>query len=206
MFESLRHHISILKERFPGPSKEKRDHILEEEIRTKGPVETERLIEKEKAPAPPKERDFEATNAEQADSVGQILELVQEIASKLEEHDKKTGQGFADLSHSSEKLLEQFQQLFPAVPTPTRETLRAFSSIGESHKRLINALLTQEMPENQLTYEELSEKLGMKQSSLRGIVHDLRQIGFEFTLGHVGKKLAIGLSRDLLEQLLTAKN
>jgi hypothetical protein len=163
-------------------------------------------VEKEKVPVPPKERDFEATNAELTDSVRQILEEVQEIASKLEEHDKKTDRGFADLSRSSEKLLQQFQHLFPVVPTTTKETLRAFSNIGESHKRLINALLTQEMPENQLTYEELSEKLGIKESSARGIVHDLRQIGFEFTTGHLGKRTSIGLSKDLLQQLLVERN
>jgi biotin operon repressor len=163
-------------------------------------------IQKEKPPAPPKEREPEATNAGLNDSVGKILHEVQGITSKLEQHDKKTDQGFADLSRSSEKLLQQFQQLFPVVPTTTKETLHALSNIGESHKRLINAVLTQEIPENQLTYEELSEKLGMKQSSVRGIVHDLRQVGFEFTTGRVGKRVAIGLSKDLLQQLLVEKN
>jgi methylphosphotriester-DNA--protein-cysteine methyltransferase len=161
--------------------------------------------EKEKPPEPPKEREPQSVHAEPFLTNKETVEKLQAIETKLDEHDKKTEKGFSDLTMTSEKLLQQFQELFPTVPTRTRDMLQALASIGESHKRVINALLDQENPEDRLTYQELAERLGMRESSVRGMVHDLRQVGFQFTIQTIGRKVAIGLSRDLLQQLLVEK-
>jgi hypothetical protein len=161
--------------------------------------------EKEKPPEPPKEREIETHTPESIVTNGEILEKINAVASKLEEHDRKTEKGFSDLALISENLLQALQQLFPTVPTRTRGTLHALANIGESHKRLMNALIHQDNPEDKLTYQELADVLCMKESSVRGIVHDLRQIGFQFSMQNVGRKCAIGLSRDLLQQLLVEK-
>lgn len=129
------------------------------------------------------------------------------IEQKLDSHDSYVRDNVptnASLKDTSGQLLQQLQQLLQQLPTATSSVITAIAELNEGHRNIVNLFLNQDYPDH-YTFEEISQRLNMPESSVRGYISALEKIGYRFDRIKLGKKLKVRLSEDIIRQLLQQK-
>lgn len=150
-----------------------------------------------------------------ADAVVQKMEalpdktdkITQPIIEKIDSHDRLTQENLTNISSclqtNTSHILKDLQKLLPVIPRETGDIIDTLGKLQEGHKQVINVLLRQEG--EKLTYEEISEQIGISPVTVRVYVSHLKRLGFPFEERRIGKKTVIGLPQQMIQELMAGK-
>ena len=140
----------------------------------------------------------ETLEAKPQNSIDKVYQLLQRHHASFEDHDRKVND---NLKTSSRQIHQILESALPTIPTETRQLLTAIGRLDGGHRKLINVFAEQDY-EEKLTYVELADKMGVATATVRVYVSDLKRLGFPFVEGKIGKKMLVGIKKEVLLHLL----
>lgn len=139
-----------------------------------------RKKEEKKAPLYPQRKEENKTQA-----------ILKDIAKKIKAHDRYVKENVAK-EVSIKQILEALERRFQSIQINTQNTsLKQLPRLTANHEKILS-ILAADMSRD-YTYQDLADMTRLSPTGIRGMISELRKMGFNFVTAKEGRKARVRL-------------